>query len=151
MAASKVKRIAEPKRKPQTPYAISIKNPETVNSASPSWCFRLCDKEYWTFDAEDFMNEILPKLKDWEGQTWNEILVKANKQNHSIDAEKLNKVAKERLEMRQLEAAAIVSLRLNGTHRLYGYRIGSVFYVLWYDKDHGDNDICVCRSHKKRT
>ena len=151
MAASKVKRIGESKHKPQSPYVINVKNPDTFNSASPSWCFRLCDRGYWTFTADDFMNEILPKLKDWEAQTWNEILVKANKQNHSIDVEKLNKAARNRLDMMQLEAEAIVSLRLQGAHRLYGYRIGSVFYVLWYDKDHGDNDTCVCRSHKKGT
>ena len=151
MAASKIKRIGNLKHNPQSPHVTSTKNPETFNSSSPSWCFRLCDKEYWTLTASDFMMEILPKLKEWESQTWNEILVKANKQNHSIDAEKLNKLARERLDMMRIEAQSIVSLRLQGTHRLYGYRIGSVFYILWYDKDHGDNDTCVCRSHKKGT
>lgn len=153
MAASKInkiKRIGEPKHTPRTPYVTNIKNPDTFNSSLPSWCFRLCDRECWTLTAGD-LNEILPKLKDWEAQTWNEILVKANKQNHSIDAANLNKLARERLDTMRIEAEAIVSLRLQGTHRLYGYRIGSVFYILWYDKDHGDNDTCVCRSHKKGT
>ena len=121
MAASKInkiKRIGEPKHTPRTPYVTNIKNPDTFNSSSPSWCFRLCDRECWTLTAGD-LNEILPKLKDWEAQTWNEILVKANKQNHSIDAANLNKLARERLDTMRIEAEAIVSLRLQGTHRLY--------------------------------
>ena len=95
------------------------------------------------------MNDILPKLKEWETQTWNEILVHSKKNNHSIDTMTLNKIARDRLNKMRIEANAVVSLRLQGTHRLYGYRIGSVFYILWYDKNHGDNDICVCRSRKK--
>ena len=151
MAASKIKKIAEPKYIPLTPYVRSIQNPETFNSACPSWCFRFCDKERWNFSPNDLVDDILPKLKEWEAQTWNEILVKAKKQNHSIDAEKLNKLAISMLNAMHIEVEAIVSLRLQGTYRLYGYRIGSLFYILWYDKNHGDNNTCVCRSHKKGT
>ena len=136
---------------PETPQVRSIQNPEAFENSSPSWCFRTCDKELWTFSADDFMKEILPKLKEWETQTWGEILIRAKKQNHSIDAEKLNKIARDRLTSLRIEVDAVVSLRMSGTHRLYGYRIGSVFYILWYDPNHGDNDTCVCRSRKKMT
>ena len=134
---------------PQDNQAKNIQNPDTFNNASPSWCFRTCDSEAWTFNADELMNDILPKLKEWETQTWNEILVHSKKNNHSIDTMTLNKIARDRLNKMRIEANAVVSLRLQGTHRLYGYRIGSVFYILWYDKNHGDNDVCVCRSRKK--
>ena len=32
----------------------------------PSWVFRDSDKEYWTYSNNDFWNDILPKLKDFE-------------------------------------------------------------------------------------
>ena len=51
----------------------------------------------------------------------------------------------------RIEANAVISLRIQATHRLYGYRIGSVFYILWYDNNHGDNYTCVCKSRKKHT
>ena len=135
----------------ETPYVRNIQNPEKYNSLFPSWSFRTCDKELWTLNADDLFNEILPKFKEWETQTWNELLMKSKKQNHSIDTEQLNKIARVRLDFLRIEAKAVISLRLQGTHRLYGYRIGSVFYILWFDKNHGDNDTCVCRSRKKNT
>ena len=81
-------------------------------------------------------------LKEWENRTWNEILVISKKENTK---------AKDRLDDLMLEVKAIISMRINATHRLYGYRIGSVFYILWFDNNHGDNDTCVCRSRKKHT
>lgn len=52
---------------------------------------------------------------------------------------------------RYIEAEALISLRMTGNHRLYGYMSGRVFNIIWYDDDHGDNDTCVCRSFKKHT
>ena len=150
MADCKKRKISQ-EYNPETPYVRNIQNPDTYNSLSPSWCFRTCDKEFWTLNAEDLFTEILPKLKEWEAQTWNEILIKAKKQNHSIDTEQLNKLARDRLDFLRIEANAVISLRLQGTHRLYGYRVGSIFYILWFDKNHGDNTSCVCRSRKKNT
>jgi hypothetical protein len=90
-------------------------------------------------------------LKALETQTWNEILVRDKKQNHSINAQDLNKVAQNRMADKYIEAESLISLRVTGNHRLYGYMIGRVFNILWYDDDHGDNSTCVCRSYLKHT
>lgn len=86
-----------------------------------------------------------------EIQTWSEILVKDKKQNHSINVESLNKAAQERLAEKYIEAESLISLRLTGNHRLYGYMTGRVFHILWYDDRHGDNRDCVCRFYLKHT
>ncbi len=98
-----------------------------------------------------FWTEILPRLKSLESQTWSEILVRDKKQNHSLDLSELNKVAQDRLASKYIEAESLISLRVTGSHRLYGYMTGRVFNVLWYDDDHGDNSTCVCRSRLKHT
>lgn len=59
--------------------------------------------------------------------------------------------SQERLASKYIEAESLISLRVTGNHRLYGYMTGRVFNVLWYDDDHGDNDKCVCRSRLKHT
>ena len=69
------------------------------------------------------------------------------KQNHSLNLNKLNKAAQNRLISKCIEAEGLISLRITGNHRLYGYITGGVFNILWYDDDHGDNSTCVCRSH----
>lgn len=128
---------------------------EAYYSQHPSWNFNSCDTECWPLNGEPgrkyFWSEILPRLKGLESMTWEEILVKGNHQNHKISARKLNKAAQDRLNDLYIETEYIISLRLNGTHRLYGFMIGAVFNILWFDPNHGDNSYCVVRSHKKHT
>lgn len=135
--------------------AVNQKDPNAYFLQFPSWCFHTCDNSEWIFSKEkvgdSFWDEILPFLKNIEMRTWGEILNDSSKQNHLIEPSELNRIAQKRLEDMYVEAESILSLRLSGKHRIYGYLIGSVFNILWYDNDHGDNNTCVCRSHKKHT
>lgn len=130
-------------------------DPSQFYKENPAWTFANADKQMWSFSPEHvgdmFWTEIFPKLTALETQTWNEILLQSKKQNHSLAPEDLNKIARDRLADHYIELDAIISLRLMGTHRLYGYMTGRVFNILWYDDDHGDNDTCVCRSKLKHT
>lgn len=151
VSKKKVKQIKEPKGN----YIGQGGNPDQYYSRHPAWNFSSCDKENWSIYSEEirevFWREILPHLQSWERQTWQEIFLDAKKSNHSIEVKKLNKIASDRLEQLYIEAEALLSLRLTGTHRIYGYMNGAVFNILWIDLMHGDNEQCVCRSHKKHT
>lgn len=155
MAASKRKKQIKQKEIPKGKGIVQGGNPEQYYAKTPVWSFLSSDQEKWPFTKEHvgdlIWEEILPRLKAFETQTWSEILVKDKKQNHAINVYDLNKTAQERLEEKYIEAEALISLRITGTHRLYGYMEGSVFHILWYDNEHGDNETCVCRSHKKHT
>ena len=130
-------------------------DPASYYEQYPSWIFHNSDPQCWQFDKEHlgerFWSELFPYMRSIETRRWSEILVSAKKQNHSISVEKLNKAAQKRLSEMCIEAEAVVSLHVTGTHRVYGYMSGSAFNVLWYDEEHGDNDKCVCRSIKKHT
>ena len=130
-------------------------NPSQYYSQNPAWTFANSDQDMWAFSKEHvgevIWKEIIPRLRALETQTWREILVRDKKQNHSLDLNDLNRVAQDRLITRYIEAESLISLRVTGTHRLYGYMTGRVFNILWYDDEHGDNSKCVCRSHLKHT
>lgn len=130
-------------------------DPEQYYSQNPAWSFANADTDMWAFSKKHIgdliWSEILPLFKALESQTWNEILVRDKKKNHSLDLNDLNKIAQDRLADRYIEAESLISLRVTGNHRLYGYMSGRVFNVLWYNDDHGDNSRCVCRSHLKHT
>lgn len=130
-------------------------NPDQYYSQYPAWNFSSCDKENWSLYSDGvrkiFWDEILPHIQGWETQTWGDILINAKKQNHSINVGDLNKIASDRFVELYIEAESLISLRLTGTHRIYGYMNGSVFNILWIDLDHGNNATCVCRSYKKHT
>lgn len=130
-------------------------NPSQYYSQNPAWTFANSDQDMWAFSKEHvgevIWTEIIPRLRALETQTWSEILVRDKKQNHSLDLNDLNRVAQDRLITRYIEAESLISLRVTGTHRLYGYMTGRVFNILWCDDEHGDNSKCVCRSHLKHT
>lgn len=154
MAACKKKAVKQAKQ-PIDRKAIAEKNPDQFYKQHPAWNFSSCDKEFWSLDAVEarllFWDEILPRFQGLESQTWNEILVKAQKYNHSIYVTSLNKTATDRLATLKIEAESIISLRVTATHRVYGIMQDAVFNILWIDLDHGDNETCVCRSHRKHT
>lgn len=155
MAASKREKIVKCSFDPKNKHVIQNNNPEQYYQENPAWSFASIDQEMWAFTEDHigsfFWTKVFPRLKDLESQKWTEILIKNNKQNHSINVQSLNKVAQDRLTSRYIEADSLISLRVTATHRLYGYMTGRVFNILWYDDNHGDNDTCVCRSKVKHT
>ena len=154
MVASKRKQVKQ-REEPKSKYVGQTQNPESYYQKHPAWSFNSCDTEMWPFTEENIGNliwcEILPYLKNMETRTWNDILVSAKKQNHSIDVRDLNTDAQKRLAEKFIEQNSIISLRITATHRIYGYIVGDIFNILWFDSNHGDNDSCVCRSYKKHT
>ncbi|MCM1190516.1 MAG: hypothetical protein NC541_14630 [bacterium] len=155
MAVSKRKKEIKQKEFPDEKRIAQGGDPERYYSENPAWTFANADQEMWAFSQEHiekvFWIEILPRLKALESETWGEILVRDKKQNHSLDLNDLNKAAQDRLASKYIEAESLISLRITGNHRLYGYMTGRVFNVLWYDDNHGDNSTCVCRSRLKHT
>jgi hypothetical protein len=76
------------------------------------------------------------RLAQFETMTWSEILVQAKKQNHSIEVTDLCKEARRRLEERRFLLDEVVSLRLSGKERVFGYLENGVLVLLWWDPDH---------------
>lgn len=155
MAVSKKKKEVKQRENPNGRFIAQGGDPEQYYSEHPAWTFANADQEMWAFSQDHIGEliwiEIFPRLKNLETQTWSEILIKDKKQNHSLNLDNLNKKAQERLEAKCIEAESLISLRVKGNHRLYGYMTGRVFNILWYDDDHGDNSTCVCRSRLKHT
>ena len=155
MAGSNRKKEVKQKEFPKGKVIAQGGDPERYYSENPVWTFANADQEMWAFSQNHIgtfiWTEILPRLQALETQTWSEILVRSKKQNHSLDLNELNKVAQDRLVAKYIEAESLISLRITGNHRLYGYMTGRVFNILWYDDDHGDNNRCVCRSRLKHT
>lgn len=154
MAASKKKKIIQ-KEIPVGRKIEQSENPDKYYAENPAWAFVNIDNDMWAFTKENIddsiWTEIIPFLKSLESQTWNEILIRDKKKNHSIQVKDLNKIAQERLIMRFIEAESLISLRITGKHRLYGYMTGRAYNILWYDDNHGDNETCVCKSNLKHT
>lgn len=153
---SKRRDLKQPKvaSQPSSREIVSKYNPDAFYEMNPRWDFHMCDSEEWKFDqsymGDLFWTEILPRMKAWETMKWKDVF-SDKKHNHSIKVCDLTKKARDRLDELNIEAEAVVSLSFTGTHRFYGLIDDGTFHVIWFDKEHGDNEECVCRSHKKHT
>jgi len=93
----------------------------------------------WQRVDGDTLLYIRERLAHFETMTWAEILVQSKKQNHSIKVEDICAAARQRLDVRRLILDDVVSLRLSGRERVYGYLDNGVLILLWWDPDH---EIC---------
>jgi hypothetical protein len=132
-----------------------FKEPRAAESGSyhrerPSWRIRrmeFADPFGWhALDAQR-LEYVREKLSNFETMTWEEILVKAKKQNHSVSVADLCTDARDRLNVvcgGRIDVDELVSLRLTGKERVWGILDRGVLSLLWWDPDHS-----VCPSHAK--
>lgn len=119
----------------------------------PLWKFARLDLDGnwgWSQIDKDGLLRVLERLRAFESMTWREIEEKKTKhgpQCHPMEITSVTKEARDRLSEIQLtEAPQLYSLRCTGGERIWGYRLGRVFHIVWWDPDH-----TVCPVGKRGT
>ncbi len=82
--------------------------------------------------------ELGDRLKDYERRTWLEILGNGGR-DHQIFIDNLESFARQRLTFLRMDDEnhqEILRLRFDGTNRLWGFKDGDTFKVLWWDPHH---------------
>lgn len=119
-------------------------------SLNPAWRIsrlEMCAPFGWHKIEKEKLVEVCSKLGELEASTWNEIFVTRKKQNHTVSVSKLCKEAKDRLkELRLDEHEELISLRLSGIERVWGYQYLDALALLWWDPEHQ-----ICPSLLKNT
>ena len=128
-------------------------DPSHLDRETIVWRFSLVDEDgpwgWRTVAARLWWGEILPRLKNFETMTWEEILKASGgrsrgNNSHHVLTEKLTRQAKNRLaEIQNEDVSQLFSLRLTATTRIYGIRDRRALKLLWYDPHHGDNSKAV--------
>ena len=106
---------------------------------SPAWRLRSIDDAWdygWSkIGQQRWRDEVLPKLASFETMTWAEIL--QNNNSHFVRLDNFNTDARKRLEELCLgDLDQILSLRLRGTYRIYGFCTENILHILWFDFNH---------------
>ncbi|MFZ2446667.1 MAG: hypothetical protein WAW37_09935 [Syntrophobacteraceae bacterium] len=150
MAKNKEKKVPKSKAKIGLKKHPRIEEEPSFNREMISWHVSLLEVVApfgWHAVHRDKLDEIRQKLSQFESQTWNEILIKGKKQNHTVSLVKLCPEARERLmELKQDDVEGVISLHLQGKERIWGIRDKHILKILWWDPDH-----LVCPSLKKHT
>lgn len=134
-------------------------NPSSTNDQTIVWMLGILDKGgNWSFKGisdQEWWDAILPKLQGFESMTWAEIMSAAGGKSkgtnsHPVKCKNLSRNAQKRLKKIGLnDVSELFSLRLSGTVRIYGIRDGRALKLLWYDRDHGNQNNAVCPSSKR--
>lgn len=115
-------------------------NPTGYYHLRPSWRIsklEMVEPYGWhTLDIKK-LSYIQEKLAHFESMTWDEILIRGKKFNHSIATNKLSSDAQRRLrETKQDDIDDLVSLHLTGTERVWGILDQGILTLLWWDPAH---------------
>lgn len=143
--SKKPKTINKPKIQKHPTKAV---DPSGYLHKNPSWEFNRIDYEHsaWSIKKCNFNEILLDKLVNFERQTWAEISIKGDKNNHHVNVSSFIKEAQSRLLELKIIEDELFSLRLSSRERLYGILKDGVYQIIWYDSEHK-----ICPSHKKHT
>ena len=142
-------------------HPADTRDPRTAPGADPTrneqetvvWAFGIADLDGpwgWRSEASRvWWRELLPKLRNFETMTWEEIMAAAGgrtkgNNHHFVNVKGLSSKARARLaEVGQEDVSELFSLRLTSTTRVYGIRDRRALKLLWYDRHHGSNQNAV--------
>jgi hypothetical protein len=113
--------------------------PGSPYSKKPSWRLskaEMVDPFGWHAIDAQTAHHVRTCLAQFEGRTWNDILVKDEDHNHAIEVEKLSPEAKQRLKALNLSVDEVISLRLTGKNRVVGLWEDGILSILWWDPNH---------------
>lgn len=115
-------------------------NANSFLSKTPVWQFCKNDKDHSKWSIRtccNFNEDVMDKLNDFEGLTWNEIInTNGRDTNHYVYVNKFIKEAQSRLSELHIYDDQMFSLRLSGKKRLYGILDDGIFRIVWYDAEH---------------
>ncbi|MGM0155374.1 hypothetical protein IGK30_003240 [Enterococcus sp. AZ178] len=129
------------RKKEKTSGQKETKRLESANSflqKTPTWKFNRTDANHtrWNLHNNCQTQKLVEDLTNFERMTWDEIMVRAKKQNHHVDVASFTKEAKDRLQDLNIFEDQLFSLRLSGKTRIYGILQDGTFSILWYDCNH---------------
>ncbi|MEP7220658.1 MAG: hypothetical protein ABI876_17160, partial [Bacteroidota bacterium] len=101
--------------------------PQSMQAQTPVWGLQLLDFDgpwcWKKMDSNKLLN-IVQKLRDFETMQWSSI---EGKNSHAVSVQELCKDAQKRLEdIQQDDTEELFSLRLSGTERIWGVRLGRI-------------------------
>jgi len=136
--------------KGQSAKVAKTKAPSSSQGERPHFCFRYADRatqEAWSFKpSEEHAPVLVEFICDMAQLTWGEIEAQRqgtagnrHRRHHSQDIDSLTTTAQTDITKRKLSERfddSMFRFRLSGEQRLWGFRRGRVFHVVWWDPDH---------------
>lgn len=117
--------------------------PEPIDGKLFEWSAADLDHKFdqewnWKLTAAETA-ELLSLLEELAKLTWREVRqlnANGHKRHHAQPVQSVCQAAQKRLEEIELDLEELFRLRHGSTLRIWGYLVGPVFRIIWYDRNH---------------
>ena len=131
----------QPSRIPE--QATQLNRPSSPDDERPSFRFTYADKNRWVLSkwSSSEINDLIEGLKKIERYTWAQIQCHGSKKpGESVGTGYKLIDNHPDLPDNIPEDTRLSEMRIDDKKRIFGFRVQSVYYIIWFDRDHS-----VCR------
>jgi hypothetical protein len=131
----------QPSRIPE--QATQLNRPSSADDERPSFRFTYADKNRWVLSkwSSSEINDLIEGLKKIERYTWAQIQCHGSKKpGESVGTGYKLIDNHPDLPDNIPEDTRLSEMRIDDKKRIFGFRVQSVYYIIWFDRDHS-----VCR------
>lgn len=136
---AKSKQVRRREQPPSSKTPTTAENPD-FGQTHPSWQIRLLQTQGpfgWDVLDNEKLERIRKRLANFETMTWNEILVKDKKRNHTIQVADLPGENQKLLrKIGEQDVDQLVSLSVSSRERIFGILEKGILRLLWWDPEH---------------
>jgi hypothetical protein len=119
--------------------AIAIPPQTSTDEDHPSFRFTCVDKNRWRLSdwTSSEINDLLAGLKKIEAYTWGQIKSHGAKKSGGSVGTGYKLISNHpSLPESVTEDVKLSEMRIDDKKRIFGFRDGSVYYIIWFDRDH---------------
>jgi len=141
---SKIPKPSHKKQQKRIPeQATQLNRPSSPDDERPSFRFTYADKIRWVLSkwSSSEINDLIEGLKKIERYTWAQIQCHGSKKpGESVGTGYKLIDNHPDLPDNIPEDTRLSEMRIDDKKRIFGFRVQSVYYIIWFDRDHS-----VCR------
>jgi hypothetical protein len=138
---NKIKKPSQPRKETNLSQRIKNQVPVSSDDECPSFRFTYADKNRWTLSdwAPSELKDLIEGLKKIEKYTWGQIKSHGSKkkgQSVGTGYKQIDKFPKLPEDVPAEYAKFFSEMRIDRTKRIFGFRVNSMYYIVWFDRNH---------------
>jgi hypothetical protein len=137
---SQIPKPSQKKQQSRIPeQATQLNRPSSADDENPSFKFTYADKNRWVLSGwtPSEIKDLIEGLKKIEKYTWKQIRDHGSKKRGESVGTGYKLIDKHPPLPDDIpEDARLSEMRIDDKKRIFGFRVQSVYYIIWFDRDH---------------
>ena len=133
-----IKKPSKPRKETNRSEQTIGQLPVNTDNDKPSFRFTYADKNRWTLSdwTPTEIKDLIEGLKKIEKYTWGQIKSHGSKNRGQSVGTGYKLISDPPALPLELQKKDITEMRIDRKKRIFGFRENSVYYIIWFDRDH---------------